>query len=244
VRMQCTAANSNLWRRSCTAATVKTPILNIEIKHLIDWYQTTLDSGGYPLIAGLMAMESTILPIPSELVIPFAAQRAHANGNLSLAGIVLAGTIGSWFGATVMYWVCRWAGRPLVLRYGRLFLVPEAKVHAAEHWAARFGPFGVFMARLLPVVRHLIGIPMGIVEMDFRLYSLFTVLGSALWCSVLAWVGIKAGNNAQVLQGNLRVITFGLVVILAALGALYYFMVHRFMRKPNQNPVGRDSVEP
>jgi membrane protein DedA with SNARE-associated domain len=208
--------------------------LNIEIKHLIDWYQTTLDSGGYPLIAGLMAMESTVLPIPSELVIPFAAQRAHANGNLSLAGIVLAGAAGSWLGASVMYWVCRWAGRPLVLRYGRLVLVPEAKVHAAEHWAARFGAFGVFMARLLPVVRHLIGIPMGIVEMDFKLYSIFTLLGSLLWCAVLAWVGVTAGNDPKLWQGDLRRITLWLASLLVVLASLYYFLVHRFMRKPPQ----------
>jgi membrane protein DedA with SNARE-associated domain len=208
--------------------------LNIEIKHLVDWYQSSLDSGGYPLIAALMAMESTVLPIPSELVIPFAAQRASTNGNLSLTGIVIAGTIGSWMGATIMYWVCRWAGRPLVLRYGRYVFVPEAKVHAAEQWAARFGRFGVFLARLLPVVRHLIGIPMGIVEMDFRWYSLFTFLGSGLWCGVLVWVGVTAGNDQKLLQGDLRQITIWLVGAFAILGLLYYFMVHRFMRKPQR----------
>jgi membrane protein DedA with SNARE-associated domain len=206
--------------------------LNIEIKHLVDWYQSSLDSGGYPLIAALMAMESTVLPIPSELVIPFAAQRAHATGSLSMAGIVIAGALGSWVGATVMYWTCRWAGRPLVLRYGRYFFVPEAKVHAAEHWAARFGAFGVFLARLLPVVRHLIGIPMGIVEMDFRWYSLFTLLGSALWCGVLAWVGVAAGNDPKLLQGDLRRLTVWLAGGFAILAVMYYFMVHRFMKKP------------
>jgi membrane protein DedA with SNARE-associated domain len=201
--------------------------LNAEIKHLVDWYQSSLDAGGYPLIAALMAMESTVLPIPSELVIPFAAQRAQAGGNLSMAGVVLAGTIGSWVGATVMYWVCRWAGRPLVLRYGGYVFVPEAKVRAAEHWAARFGPFGVFLARLLPVVRHLIGIPMGIIAMDFRWYSLFTLLGSALWCAVLAWVGVKMGA-----QADLHKVTLWLGGLFAILGLLYYFLVHRFMKKP------------
>jgi membrane protein DedA with SNARE-associated domain len=208
--------------------------LNIEIKHLVDWYQSTLDSGGYPLIAALMAMESTVVPVPSELVIPFAAQRAHANGNLSLTGVVLAGTAGSWVGATLMYWICRWAGRPLVLRYGRYFRVPEERVHAAEHWAARFGSFGVFVARLLPVIRHLIGIPMGIVEMDFRWYSLFTLLGSALWCGVLAWVGVAAGNDANLLKGDVRSVTMWLVASLGVLSLLYYFMVHRHLRKPPQ----------
>lgn len=202
------------------------------ITHLIDWYQTTLASGGYPLIALLMAMESTIVPIPSEFIIPFAVQRASRDGGLSMVGIVLAGTAGSFIGAMIMYWVSRWAGRPLVLRYGGYFLVPEAKLHAAENWASRFGSFGVFVARLLPVVRHLIGIPMGIVKMDFRWYSLFTLIGSGIWCAVLAWVGIKAGNDEKLLKGDLRQITLWLAGALVVLGSLYYFLVHRFMTKP------------
>jgi membrane protein DedA with SNARE-associated domain len=201
------------------------------IVHLIDWYQSTLDSLGYLGVAALMAMESTVLPVPSELVIPFAAQRAHANGRLSLAGIVIAGTIGSWIGATLMYWASRWAGRPLVLRYGRYLLVPEAKVHAAEAWAAHFGAIGVLVARMLPVVRHLIGIPMGIVKMNFRLYSLFTLIGSAVWCAVLAWIGVVAGNDQKLLQGDLRRVTIWLGGAVVLLSLLYYFLVHRFMGK-------------
>ena len=207
--------------------------MNAEIAKLILWYQAKLHAGGYPLIAAMMAAESTILPIPSEAVIPFAAQDAHATGSHTVMGVILAGAIGSWLGAGVMYWACRWAGRPLVLRYGRYVRISEAKVHAAEHWAARFGPFGVFAARLLPVVRHLIGIPMGIVKMDFRFYSLCTLLGSALWCSVLAWVGVAAGNDKQLLQGDLRHILFWLLGLLSILFSCYYFFVHRFIRKPS-----------
>jgi len=207
--------------------------LNAEVAKIISWYKDTLDSGGgYPLIAALMAAESTVLPIPSEAVIPFAAYQAHLNGKLSIIGVVLAGVIGSWIGATIMYWVCRWAGRPLVLHYGRYFRITEAKIHAAEHWAARFGAFGVFVARLLPVIRHLIGIPMGIVQMDFRLYSIFTLIGSALWCSVLAWVGVVAGKDEQLLKGDLTHILLWLLGLIAVLGSLYYFLVHRFMQKP------------
>jgi membrane protein DedA with SNARE-associated domain len=202
------------------------------MRHLIIWYQDTLASGGYPLIAALMAIESTILPVPSELVIPFAAQRAQATGHLSLWGIALAGTLGSWIGATIMYWASRLAGRPLVLRYGCFFLVPEPKLHAAERWAGRFGSFGVFVARLLPVVRHLIGIPMGIVKMDFKWYSLLTLLGSGIWCSVLAWVGVAAGNDEQLLKGDMHRITLWLFGAVVVLGLLYYFLVHRFMTKP------------
>jgi membrane protein DedA with SNARE-associated domain len=208
--------------------------LNAEIVKLIHWYQSTLDSGGYPLIAALMTMESTIPLIPSELIIPFAAQRAHATGHLSLAGIVLAGMAGNWVGASVVYWTCRCAGRSLVLRYGRYFRVPESKVHAAENWAARFGPCGVFVARLLPGVRQIIGIPMGIVKMDYKLYSLFTLLGSGIWCAVLAWVGVAAGNDERLLRGDVRQITLWLAGLLAVLGFLYYFLVRRFTKKPLQ----------
>ena len=185
------------------------------------------------MIAALMAIESTFIPIPSELIIPFAAQRAHATGNLSLFGVVLAGTLGSWFGATIMYWASRVAGRPLVLKYGLYFFIKEAKVHAAERWAAQFGSFGVFVARLLPVVRHLIGIPMGIVKMDFLRYSLFTLVGSCIWCVVLTCVGVKAGDDPKLLQGDMREVTLWLAGALAVLVALYYFFVHRhFARNP------------
>jgi membrane protein DedA with SNARE-associated domain len=194
------------------------------IAHLIDWYQHTLDTGGYLLVAALMAIESTVLPVPSELVIPFAAQRAHETGKFSVIGVVIAGTIGSWIGATIMYWASRLAGRPLVMRYGKYALVPEAKLHAAERWCTRFGAFGVFAARLLPVVRHLIGIPMGIVKMDFRLYSIFTLLGSAIWCAILAWVGIKAGQS----EHSIKLWVIGFVAVLAI---IYYIFVHRHMRE-------------
>jgi len=83
-------------------------------KELIDWYLRSLETGGYPLIVLLMFIESTFLPLPSELIIPPAAYLAATKGHMSLVGIVLAGALGSWLGATTMYWVARWAGRPLM----------------------------------------------------------------------------------------------------------------------------------
>ena len=119
-------------------------------KGLIDWYMGALETGGYPLIVLLMAMESSILPLPSEVVIPPAAHLAQSQGKLSVAGIIIAGTIGSWLGATVMYWLARLAGRPLVLRYGPMFFISREKIEGAERWAANFGSMGVFISRLLP----------------------------------------------------------------------------------------------
>lgn len=201
-------------------------------KGLIDWYLASLETHGYPLVVLLMAIESSILPLPSELVIPPAAVLAHQKGTFSMVGIVIAGTIGSWIGATVMYWGARWAGRPLVLRYGRFFFIPPAKVEAAENWAARFGAAGIFVSRLLPVVRHLIGIPAGIVRMSFTVFSIYTIAGSALWCAVLCWVGVMAGRDERLMQGELHRITLWFVGAIAVLGALYYVLVHRFMKPP------------
>ncbi len=200
------------------------------IDGLIRWYREALDSGGYPLIALLMAIESSVFPLPSELVIPPAAHIAWTSGKFSLVWIVVAGAAGSWGGAALMYWASRLAGRPLVLRYGKYFFIPPQKVAGAERWATRFGPYGIFAARLLPVVRHLIGIPAGIVRMDFRLYSLFTVVGSTLWCSVLCWLGVKMGQDEQFMKGELHRVTLWLVGCLVVLGAMYYFLVHRYMK--------------
>jgi membrane protein DedA with SNARE-associated domain len=192
-----------------------------------DWYLATLSQGGYWLIAGLMALESTVVPIPSEVIIPPAAYLAHTQGEFSFVGVVLAGTAGSWVGASAMYWAARLLGHPFIVRYGRYVGLGQAKIELAERWCARYGPPGVFLSRLLPVIRHLIGIPAGILLMDFRRYALATLLGSLLWCSVLAWLGLAVGQHPELLAGSLHRF-FALVLVVAAiLAVLYYVFVRR-----------------
>jgi membrane protein DedA with SNARE-associated domain len=198
---------------------------------IIDWYTDGLSRGGYWLIALLMAAESSILPLPSELVIPPAAYLAHKDRlPLSITGIIIAGAIGSWIGASIMYWVSRAAGRPLVFRYGKYFLISAEKVQGAERWAQHYGAFGIFISRLLPVVRHLVGIPAGIVRMDYRIFSLFTLIGSAIWCGVLCYAGIKMGEDEALMRGEVHRISIWLGGGLLLLGAIYYFFVHRQMK--------------
>jgi membrane protein DedA with SNARE-associated domain len=201
------------------------------LKGLIDWYLSKLTTGGYPLIALLMAIESSIVPLPSELIIPPAAYLAHTHqSDLGIVGIVLAGTVGSWLGATLMYWASRLAGRPLVLRYGRYVLISPEKIAGAERWASHYGSMGVFISRLLPVVRHLIGIPAGIVRMNYRLFSVYTVLGSALWCAVLCYVGIKMGQDEQLMKGEAHRVSLWVGGAVLGLGTIYYLFVHRQMK--------------
>jgi membrane protein DedA with SNARE-associated domain len=201
------------------------------LKAIIDWYLGALDAGGYWLVALLMAIESSIVPLPSELVIPPAAHLAVTTGRMSLPGIVAASALGSWFGASLMYGAARLLGRPLIARWGRYLLVTPAKLEAAERWSSSYGPYGVFAARLLPVIRHLIGIPAGIVRLPYGRYSVVTLAGSAIWSAVLCWLGVVAGADQALLAGDLHRITLWLAGGLAVLGALYWWFVHRHMRR-------------
>jgi len=202
------------------------------LHQLSDWYLSVLGEGGYWLIAALMALESTLLPIPSEIIIPPAAYLAHTQGHLSFVGIVAAGTAGSWIGAAAMYWLARGLGRPFLLRFGPYVGLGVAKIERAERWSARYGWAGVFFSRLLPVIRHLIGIPAGIVRLDFRWYSLATLAGSLLWCCVLTSLGMSLGRHPELLAGSLHRFSLLVLAVGALLGALYYLFVHRASALP------------
>lgn len=192
-----------------------------------DWYLSVLAQGGYWLIGGLMALESTLVPLPSEVIIPPAAYLAHSQGQFSIFMVILAGTLGSWVGASIMYWGSRWLGRPVVMRFGPYVGIAAAKIEMAEAWSAHYGWPGVFFSRLLPVIRHLIGIPAGILRMDFRWYAAATLAGSCLWTSVLAWLGMTVGDHPELLKGSLHRFFLLVLVLGVALGALYYAFVHR-----------------
>lgn len=192
-----------------------------------DWYLSVLSQGGYWLIAALMAVESTLVPLPSEVIIPPAAYLAHTQGHFSFLGVVAAGAAGSWVGATLMYWAARGLGRRFVVRFGRYVGLGVAKVELAERWSARYGWMGVFFSRLLPVIRHLIGIPAGILRMDFRWYAAATLIGSILWCSVLAWLGITVGRHPELLAGSLRRFSVLVLAVAVVLSGLYTFVVKR-----------------
>lgn len=203
---------------------------------LMHWYLTKLTTGGYPLIVLLMAIESSVVPLPSELIIPPAAHLAHTHqAGLGMVGIVLAGTIGSWLGATTMYWAARLAGRPLVLRYGQYVLISPEKVAGAERWASHYGSVGIFISRLLPVVRHLIGIPAGIVQMNYQIFSAYTVLGSSIWCALLCYVGVKMGQDEQLMKGEAHRVSLWVGGAMLILGSMYYLFVHRQMKESRRD---------
>lgn len=197
---------------------------------LISWFNL-VHEWGYSGIVLLMAMESSIFPVPSEIVIPPAAFLA-AQGKLNLWGVIAAGTFGSWLGASATYWGARTIGRSMIDRWGRYFFITSDKLDRTELFLRRYEAGGIFFSRLLPVVRHLIGIPAGLVRLNFTLFSIMTVIGSALWCGVLAWFGQSVGqDNPQALQDpDLLMAAFKqslpkMLVAIAILGLLYLVMM-------------------
>jgi len=190
------------------------------------WFQLVHD-WGYAGVFTLMAVESTVFPLPSELVVPPAAYWA-VQGRMHFWGVVIAGTMGSWAGSSISYWVARALGRPLILKFGRYVFVPEKKWMLAEHWIQRFGGPGIFFARLLPVVRHLVSLPAGAARMSFRVFSLMTLTGSFTWCLVLAWFGARVLadqprllDDPEALVHVLKEKLLWFVVAALVIGALY-----------------------
>ena len=166
------------------------------LQHLIEVWFHWVHDWGYVGVIVLMAMESSIFPVPSEVVIPPAAilaGYAAEGGHMTLTGVVLAGTFGSWLGSAITYLVARLVGRPFIARYGNYVFLPPKKVGRAERFMHHYESGGIFFARLLPVIRHLISIPAGIIRMNFARFSALTIFGSAIWCSVLAWLGARVG---------------------------------------------------
>ena len=160
-------------------------------------YLGWVENWGYPGVIILMAMESSIFPVPSEVVIPPAAIIAASGGKMSVFGVIVAGTFGSWLGSAITYWVALFVGRPVVLKWGKYFFIPPDKLERAERFMRRYEGGGIFFARLLPVIRHLISIPAGIIRMGFLKFSILTTVGAAIWCSVLAWLGQKVGKGLE-----------------------------------------------
>jgi membrane protein DedA with SNARE-associated domain len=208
--------------------------------HVRDW--------SYLGVFVLMAIESTVFPLPSELVIPPAAYWV-ARGELHFWGVVVAAALGSWVGAALSYWVARALGRPLILRYGGWVLVPEAKWLLAERWIQRYAAGGVFFARLLPVVRHLVSLPAGAARMPFRLFSIMTLAGSFLWSWVLAGFGLQVlGSEPRLIEDPealARVLKHKLawfvaaVVVLAAL----YVVVDLIGRRLKREAAGEAEIQ-
>lgn len=192
---------------------------------LIDWLVNTIGAMGYPGIFLLMAMESSIIPVPSELVMPPAGYLAQ-QGKMNIGMAILCGTFGSLLGAYVNYFAARHLGRPLLLKYGRYVWISEEKFTRVENFFLRHGEISTFLGRLLPVVRHLISLPAGLAGMGHIRFSLYTLLGAGIWVTVLTYIGYFIGEKRDLIMRYSQQAVI-LVVLASAVILAVYIWIHR-----------------
>lgn len=197
---------------------------------LLNWLVETIGSLGYPGIFLLMAMESSIVPVPSELVMPPAGYLAY-KGEMHIGLAILAGTVGSLVGAYANYFTARYLGRPLLYRYGKYVLVGPEKLQRMETFFQRHGEISTFIGRLLPVIRHLISIPAGLSGMNHLRFSLYTLAGAGIWCTILAWIGYVIGENQQLIMKYSHQALFWVMIASGALIAGYIWWQRRYGKK-------------
>jgi membrane protein DedA with SNARE-associated domain len=197
---------------------------------MINWLLATILKLGYPGVFLLMSMESSVIPIPSELVMPPAGYWA-AEGKMNLLAAILCGTAGSLFGAYLNYFAARFLGRPLILKYGKYVWITEEKFAKVETFFHKHGEISIFIGRLLPVVRHLISLPAGMSGMNHWKFAIYTLLGAGIWCTVLTLIGYFIGENQALIIQHSHQAVIGVVIFSALLITVY---VRRHKKKSQQ----------
>jgi len=195
----------------------------------LNWLIDTIGTVGYPGIVLLMFIESTFIPLPSELVIPPAGYLISQN-QMSWAGVILSGTVGSVLGALFNYAIAVFFGRPFILKYGKYFGVSQKHFEKGETFFLKHGHISTFIGRLILGVRHYISFPAGLCRMNLLEFSFFTAFGAGIWVWVLAYIGYFVGNNKEkILEVSRQWSVY--VIIGCALLILAYVLWHRKKQK-------------
>ena len=197
---------------------------------ILQWLEW-VNGVGYLGIFLLMAMESSICPVPSEVVV-IPAAIATTQGHLNFWGVVFFSALGTWAGSALTYWFALIVGRPLIVKYGKYIFIPPGELERAEVFMERYEKGAIFFSRMLPVVRHLISIPAGLIRMNFWAFSLYTFVGSFLWCWVLAWYGQRMGHenphmldNPEQFLAAAKSESLEITILSFALAVLYFVML-------------------
>ncbi|MHB1175028.1 MAG: DedA family protein [Sulfuriferula sp.] len=194
----------------------------MEMLHeFITWLLATVHGWGYAGIFILMALESTVLPVPSELVLIPAGYLAY-QGHLSLPLVLISATLGCLAGASLNYAFALWVGRPFLERYGKYFFVRPALLHKTDVFFERHGKISTFTGRLIPGIRHLISLPAGLARMNIAAFALYTSLGAGLWSSVLTLLGYFIGGNELLLKEYLKYLSAGVIIFVVLAITIYW----------------------
>jgi membrane protein DedA with SNARE-associated domain len=200
------------------------------LHEVINWLITTIGSMGYIGIFLLMALESSLVPIPSEIIMPPAGYLVQ-QGKMNMALVILSGTSGSLFGAYLNYFGAHYLGRPFLLKYGRYVLITEEHLRRVEDYFKTHGEISTFIGRLLPVIRHLISLPAGLAGMNHIKFSIYTLLGASIWVSVLTLIGYFLGQNEALIKEYYHQVIIDVLAASALLVIIYIFWHRRKLAK-------------
>lgn len=192
----------------------------------VQWLVDTIGTMGYPGIFLLMAMESSVFPVPSELVMPPAGYLAQ-QGKMNMFAAIVCGTVGSLVGAYANYYAAHYLGRPLLLKYGKYVFITEEKFAKVERFFKDHGEISTFIGRLLPVVRHLISLPAGLAGMNHVKFSLYTLLGAGIWVTVLTFIGYFIGSNQELIMKYSHQAVIGVIIASAVIITIYVKLQRR-----------------
>lgn len=203
------------------------------LAELTQWLVETVSGLGYAGIVALMAVESSFIPFPSEVVMIPAGYLA-SKGEMQLWAVILAGLTGSMIGAYVNYFGALWIGRQFLIRYGRYFFISPQTLHKMDRFFERHGAISTFTGRLIPGVRQLISIPAGLARMNLAVFSVYTAFGAGLWGAILALLGYTVGGNEALIREYLREIGFIVVAGAVVAIALYVWLMKKEVESDNK----------
>ena len=190
------------------------------INLLVNFIVGVIGLFGYAGVFVLMLLESGGIPIPSEVIMPFAGFLV-ASGQMNFWLLVLVGAVGNLAGSLAAYWISWRGGRPLIEKSGRYFLIFRPDLDLVDRWFSRYGELAVFFGRLLPVVRTYISFPAGVAKMDLKKFCLYTFIGALPWTALFAWLGVKLGSRWELISQTLHNFDLAILLVIIALIFLY-----------------------
>ena len=199
---------------------------------LVEFLTQLFQTIGWTGVVVIMALESANIPIPSEVTMPLAGwMLVQAKGGTAVQAFLLGGlwgAVGCTIGSVISYWLGAWGGRPLVERYGKWILVSEEDLENADKWFNRWGDWASFLSRLLPIVRTFISFPAGVTRINFPRFTVFSFIGSFIWCGLLALGGFYLGEHWEELRSFMRPFDIPIAIVLFIL--LGWYVYHHFTK--------------
>jgi len=183
---------------------------------------------GYTGIFFLMFLESAAVPIPSEIIMPF-------SGSLILKGIfnfwfvIIFGTLGNLFGSVFLYYIGKSGGRPLIERYGKFLFITKKHLESSDKWFLNYGDFAIFFGRLMPIIRTFISLPAGIAKTDIKKFFFYTFMGCLPWSIFLTYIGLKLGENWQIIEKYFR--KFDIIILIIIIITIFFLTIKKIKNK-------------